>query len=354
MTWSDWKWQLQNRITTLADLEEKLTLTEEERESFVPALTDFSFAVTPYYLKQIDQTNPNCPIRKQVLPRAGELKKNPNEVEDPLAEERYMPVKGVTHRYPDRAIWYISHVCAVYCRFCTRKRKVSDPEETPNRNEWEKALAYFRKHTELREVILSGGDPLTLSDSSLDYLLGELKSIPHINQVRIHTRHPVTMPMRLTEELALVFAKYFPLYMVTHFNHPNEITEETKMYVMRMIKTGHISIFNQSVLLSGINDDEKVLSELNYKLISIGIKPYYLHQCDEVFGSSDFVVPIERGIEIYRKLRGYHSGITIPSYVKDLTGGGGKVLLSPDYLQRKTKDGYLFQNYLGDEYEVGH
>ncbi|EOQ94942.1 putative EF-P beta-lysylation protein EpmB [Leptospira wolbachii serovar Codice str. CDC] len=354
MTWSDWKWQLQNRITTLKDLEEKLTLTPEERASFTPALEEFSFAVTPYYLERIDKENPNCPIRKQILPRAGELTKKPNEVEDPLAEERYMPVKGVTHRYPDRAIWYISHVCAVYCRFCTRKRKVSDPEETPNRNEWEKALDYFRSHTELREIILSGGDPLTLSDSSIDYLLGELKSIPHINQVRIHSRHPVTMPMRLTQDLASIFAKYFPLYMVTHFNHPNEITEETKTYVMRLIKEGHVSVFNQSVLLSGINDDEKILSELNYKLISIGIKPYYLHQCDEVFGSSDFVVPIERGIEIYRKLRGFHSGITIPNYVKDLTGGGGKVLLSPNYLQKKTKDGYLFQNYLGDEYEVGH
>ncbi|TGL41404.1 KamA family radical SAM protein [Leptospira perdikensis] len=354
MTWSDWKWQLQNRITTCKDLEEKLTLTPEEKESFVPALEEFSFAVTPYYLERIDQKNPNCPIRKQIIPRAGELTKKPNEVEDPLAEERYMPVKGVTHRYPDRAIWYISHVCAVYCRFCTRKRKVSDPEETPNRKEWEKALEYFRTHTELREIILSGGDPLTHADSSLDYLLGELKSIPHLNQVRIHSRHPVTMPMRLTEDLCDVFAKHFPLYMVTHFNHPNEITDETKMYVMRLIKKGHVSVFNQSVLLSGINDDEKILSELNYKLISIGIKPYYLHQCDEVFGSSDFVVPIERGIEIYRKLRGFHSGITIPNYVKDLTGGGGKVLLTPDYLQKKTKDGYLFQNYLGDEYEVGH
>lgn len=354
MTWSDWKWQLQNRITTLKDLEEKLTLTPEERESFAPALEEFSFAVTPYYLERIDKENPNCPIRKQILPRAGELTKKPNEVEDPLAEERYMPVKGVTHRYPDRAIWYISHVCAVYCRFCTRKRKVSDPEETPNRKEWEKALEYFRTHPELKEIILSGGDPLTLSDSSIDYLLTELKSIPHLNQVRIHSRHPVTMPMRLTENLCEIFAKHFPLYMVTHFNHPNEISDETKTYVMRLIKKGHVSIFNQSVLLSGINDDEKVLSELNYKLISIGIKPYYLHQCDEVFGSSDFVVPIERGIEIYRKLRGFHSGITIPNYVKDLTGGGGKVLLAPDYLQKKTENGYLFQNYLGDEYEVGH
>ena len=354
MTWSDWKWQLQNRITQLADLETKITLTTEERDSFAKAYDQFQFAVTPYYLGRIDNKDPHCPIRKQILPRAGELVRKQNETDDPLAEEIHMPVKGVTHRYPDRAIWYISHVCAVYCRFCTRKRKVSTPEETPNRTEWEKALDYFRGETKLKEVILSGGDPLTLSDSSLDYLLGELKKIPHLNQIRIHTRHPVTMPMRLTESLNSVFSKYFPLYMVTHFNHPNEISDETKFYVMRMIKEGHVSIFNQSVLLAGINDDADILSDLNYKLISIGIKPYYLHQCDEVFGSSDFVVPLEKGIEIYRKLRGFHSGITIPSYVKDLTGGGGKVLLSPDYLQKKTDKGYLFQNYLGDEYEVGH
>ncbi|MDF3819591.1 KamA family radical SAM protein [Leptospira sp. 96542] len=354
MDTSDWKWQLQNRITDLPTVQSRLVLTPEEIASFPKALNNFSFSVTPYYFGLIDPKNPNCPIRKQVIPRAGELVALPNEVEDPLAEERFMPVKGVTHRYPDRAIWYISHVCAVYCRFCTRKRKVSDPEETPNKAEWEKALTYFQNTPSIKEVILSGGDPLTLSDNQIHYLLSELKKIPHINHIRIHSRYLVTLPMRITDDLCKIFSEFFPLYLVTHFNHPKEITTEVAEATKRLATKGFVSVLNQSVLLRGINDDPKILSELNYKLISIGIKPYYLHQCDEVFGSSDFVVPIEEGIRIYQALRGFHSGITIPHYVKDLTGGGGKVLLTPNYFQKKENGSYHFQNYKGDQYEVGH
>jgi lysine 2,3-aminomutase len=242
----------------------------------------------------------------------------------------------------------------VYCRFCTRKRKVSDPKETPNKEEWEKALHYFESHPEIKEVILSGGDPLTLADNQLDFVLSKLKSIAHLNQVRIHTRHPVTLPMRITEELCAVFAKHFPLYMVTHFNHPNEITEEAAQAVKNLITKGYVSVFNQSVLLKGINDKTETLSELNYKLTKIGIKPYYLHQCDEVYGSSNFVVPLEEGIKIYQGLRGHHSGITIPHFVKDLTGGGGKILLSESNIQKNEKGLYPFKNYKGDHYEVQH
>ncbi|TGN19551.1 KamA family radical SAM protein [Leptospira idonii] len=354
MSWDDWKWQLQNRITELATVQKSIELTPEEEASFTAAQDRFSFSVTPYYFQLIDPKNPFCPIRKQVIPRAGELIQQPNEKEDPLAEQKFMPVKGVTHRYPDRAIWYISHVCAVYCRFCTRKRKVSSPEETPNRKEWEEALNYFKTHKEIKEVILSGGDPFTLSDANIDYLLGKLKSIEHINHVRIHTRHPVTLPMRITESLCEILGKYFPMYLVTHFNHPKELTEEARLAVERLVKIGHVSVHNQTVLLRGVNDDLNVLSELNYKLIKFGIKPYYLHQCDEVFGSSEFVVPIEEGIRLMFALRGRHSGLTIPNYVKDLTGGGGKVLLSPDYLLEKKGTSYIFQNYNGDRYEVRH
>jgi len=354
MSWNDWKWQLQNRIVDLDSLKQKIELSPEEIESFQKASEFFAFSVTPYYLGLIDPKNPNCPIRKQTIPRADELIRMPNEVEDPLAEQKHMPIKGVTHRYPDRALWYISHVCAVYCRFCTRKRKVSKAEQTPNREDWEKALDYFRSHKEIREIILSGGDPLTLSDAQLDYLLDNLSKIEHLNHIRIHSRYPVTLPMRITDSLCSVFSKYFPLYLVTHFNHGNELTTEASNAIKRLIQDGNVIIMNQSVLLKGVNDSADALEELNYKLIRTGIKPYYLHQCDEVFGSSGFVVPITKGLEIMYALRGRKSGITIPNYVKDLTGGGGKVTLNPDYLVNRSETTLTMRNYNGDQFEISH
>jgi lysine 2,3-aminomutase len=354
MSWDDWKWQLQNRILDLEELQQKIELTLEEVKAFQAAKEFFSFSVSPYYLSLIDRANPNCPIRKQTIPRFEELKRMPNEVEDPLAEQKFMPVKGVTHRYPDRALWYISHVCAVYCRFCTRKRKVSKPEETPNKEEWENALNYFRSHSEIKEVILSGGDPLTLADSQLDFLLGSLSEIEHINHLRIHSRYPVTLPMRITDSLCDVLSKYFPLYLVTHFNHANELTIEATTALKKLIQKGNVMILNQSVLLNGVNDSVEALEDLNYKLIRAGVKPYYLHQCDEVFGSSGFVVPITKGIEIMFGLRGHKSGITLPNYVKDLTGGGGKVILNPNYMVKDNETHFIMKNYNGDEYEISH
>ncbi|BDA80927.1 lysine 2,3-aminomutase [Leptospira kobayashii] len=354
MSQEDWMWQMQNRITDLATLKNHITLSEEEESVFQAAQEQFSFSITPYYLSLLHPTDAACPIRKQVLPRSNELIRAENEWEDPLAEQVHMPIKGVTHRYPDRAIWYISHVCAVYCRFCTRKRKVSKPTETPNREEWQEALEYFRNHTEIKEVILSGGDPLTLSDQHIDYLLSELSTINHINHLRVHTRYPVTMPMRITDSLCEIFSKYFPLYIVTHFNHPKELTQEVKVAIEKLIRKGNVTVLNQSVLLKGVNDTVETLEELNYKLVRFGIKPYYLHQCDEVYGSSGFVVPIEEGIRLMYAIRGRMSGLTVPNYVKDLTGGGGKVLLGPNYLIEKKETSYLFKNFNGGEYEVTH
>ncbi|GBF51977.1 lysine 2,3-aminomutase [Leptospira ryugenii] len=345
---------MQNRIQTLDELSSKVTLTESERSAFSEANRVFSFSLSPYYLSLIDPEDPDCPIRKQAIPRPEELLRKPNEVEDPLAEESHMPVKGVTHRYPDRALWYLSHVCAVYCRFCTRKRKVSDSLETPHRSDWELALEYFRTQKEIREVILSGGDPLTLSENQLDWILKELKTIPHINQIRIHTRYPVTLPMRITDELCEVLSTHFPLFVVTHFNHPKEITELAASSIEKLIKKGHVMVLNQSVLLKGINDNSKVLEELNYRLVKVGIKPYYLHQCDEVYGSHGFVVPMERGMQIMTELRGKQSGICQPLYVKDLTGGGGKVPLTPQYYIEEKDGKYKFQNYRGIPFEVSH
>jgi len=350
--WFDWKWQMRNRVEKLEFLNAHLVLSEEEKSVFVQAENQFSFSVTPYYLSLADPVDVKCPIRLQFLPRQGELLHKPNETQDPLAEEDHMPVKGLTHRYPDRAIWYISHTCAVYCRFCTRKRKVSNPKETPNKNEWELALDYIESTKELKEIILSGGDPFSLSNGQIEFLLGSLRQIPHLNQIRIHTRYPVTLPMRFDDELFEILGKYFPIYIVTHFNHPVELTEYATSQLLRLAR--HSILLNQSVLLRGINDSAEILGELHSRLIKSGVRPYYLHQCDEVFGSSDFVVPIEEGIGIWKTLRGRTSGINIPLYVKDLTGGGGKIPLFPQYLVERKDKSYVFRNYKGELFDVEH
>ncbi|XDD52328.1 KamA family radical SAM protein [Leptospira sp. WS92.C1] len=353
-SWLNWKWQIQNRIKTQEALSANLELTKEERSSFDSCSAFFEFSVTPYYLGLADSKDPHCPIRLQIVPRQEELIRGPFEKQDPLAEETHMPVKGVTHRYPDRALWYLSHVCAVYCRFCTRKRKVSNSFHTPGKEEWNQALAYFRSHSEIKEVILSGGDPLNLSNDKLDYLLGELKSIPHINQVRIHSRYPVTLPMRIDSELCSVFKKHFPIYLVTHFNHPKEITPLVKERISLLIQKGNVIVLNQGVLLKGINDSAEILKELFYGLTAIGIKPYYLHQCDEVWGSSGFRVEIAKGVEIMKQIRGKISGLSVPLYVVDLTGGGGKIPLPSEYLAEKTDHSYIFRNYQDELYEISY
>ncbi|TGK04033.1 KamA family radical SAM protein [Leptospira semungkisensis] len=351
--WLDWKWQIQNRIKDEHELSDYIEISSDEREAISSCSQVFSFSATPYYLRLADKKDPNCPIRLQVLPRKEELSVRAWDREDPLAEESYMPVKGVTHRYPDRALWYLSHVCAVYCRFCTRKRKVSQSSGTPGLEDWQKALQYFREHPEIKEVILSGGDPLNLSDHKLDFLLGELKSIPHINQVRIHTRYPVTLPMRITSELCSVLKKHFPIYLVTHFNHPKELTPLVKERIGMLVKEGAVTVLNQSVLLKGVNNSVETLKDLFYGLTKIGIKPYYLHQCDEIFGSSHFRVPIEEGVELMKQIRGSVSGLSVPLYVVDLTGGGGKVPLPANYLEETKDSSYVFRNYKGDLYEIG-
>lgn len=350
--WTNWKWQLQNRIRKIEEVEKFFLLTPEEKEIFNRAKEFFEFGVTPYYISLVDRQNPNCPIRKQIIPQSHELKQTPNERLDPLAEDVYMPVKGVTHRYPDRALWYLSHVCAVYCRFCTRKRKVGNSFSTPRKEDWARALHYFQTHTEIKEIILSGGDPLSLSNDSISFLLNELKKIKHINHIRIHTRYPVTLPFRITSELCQIFKKNFPIFLVTHFNHPKEITSEAQEAIRKLIQEGNTIVLNQSVLLRDVNDKTEILKELFYKLISIGVKPYYLHQCDEVFGSSGFKVPITKGIKIMKELRGYISGICLPTYVVDLSGGGGKVPLPINYILQENFKDIIFENFQGEIFKV--
>lgn len=351
MDWCNWQWQFRNLITNAQSLSQYLTIAPHYQSQIEATGQFFTFAATPYYAS-LSSGEPNCPIWKQLFPNNAEWQKMTYEQVDPLAEERDMPIKGVTHRYPDRAIWYVSHICAVYCRFCTRKRKVGNSQNTPTPNEIEDAICYFRNHTEIKEVILSGGDPLSLSDIKLDFLLKNLKQIEHINQVRIHTRLPVTLPFRITDNLCKILKKYFPIYIVTHFNHAHECTIEAEQAIHKLICQANCPVLNQSVLLKGVNDTVTALKDLFYSLTRMGIRPYYLHQCDEVFGSSHFRVSIAEGIDLMKQLRGYISGISLPLYVVDLTGGGGKIPIPLDYLQKKTATGYQFQNFEGQSYSV--
>jgi lysine 2,3-aminomutase len=349
---TSWIWQLQNQIRDLEGLSSKISLSEEERLAFPKALEKFNFAVTPYYLSLINPEDPNDPIRKQIIPSNSELEVHPGEILDPLAEEKHMVAPGLTHRYPDRALWYLSHNCPVYCRFCTRKRKVGNPKNTPSRDEWQESLDYIQDHKELKEVILSGGDPMSLSNDSLSFIISSLKNIPHINQIRIHSRFLVTLPQRFDDEFCNLMKEHFPIYMVSHFNHPNEITKEVSEAVRKLVTIAGIQILNQSVLLKGVNDSPQILESLFYKLIQVGIKPYYLHQCDEIEGISGFKVDIVRGIEIMRELRGRVSGICLPNYVQDLTGGGGKVPLFYNYIKNESDNHYIFENYNGREFTI--
>lgn len=350
--WKNYQWQLQNRIKTLEELSQFVSLTEEEVLFFQFNQSKFPFAITPYYLSLIDVNNINCPIRNQVIPKVDELNFSEHETFDPLEEENNMPVFGLTHRYPDRVLWYLTHICPTYCRFCTRKRKVGDSLNTPEHSHWKNVLQYIQVNPQIKEVILSGGDPLSLSNSQLDNILFSLKSISHINQIRIHSRYVVTNPYRVQPSLIKILSKYFPIYLVTHFNHSLELTEESIYAIQQLICEGHCILLNQSVLLRGVNDNKESLMELNYKLVQIGIKPYYLHQCDEVNGISHFRVDLKTAQKLYKNIRGYQSGIAVPSCVIDLTGGGGKVPIPLDYLRSEEEDYYLFENFKGNLYKI--
>ncbi|MBX7059497.1 MAG: KamA family radical SAM protein [Leptospirales bacterium] len=317
----------------------------------------FRFAATPHYVSLIDAGDRNCPILRQLLPAADELNDPWNRDEDPLAEESHMVAPGLVRRYPDRALWYVTHRCAVYCRFCFRKRKVSRAESAPSSADIDAALRYIRRQDSLREVILSGGDPLSLSDPRLEAILRSLREAPHLASIRIHTRMPVTAPMRITAALCAALAESYPITLVTHFNHAREAGPAAAIAVRRLREAG-VVVLNQSVLLSGINDTVEAQRELLLQLLRIGVTPYYLHRCDEVRGVSHFRAPLERGLEILRKLRGSLPGIAIPRYIVDLPGGGGKVELTPDMLESGPSDGadgrrqFVFRSHAGTQHIV--
>jgi lysine 2,3-aminomutase len=330
--WNDWTWQLRNRITTLAQLEKLMTLTPDEKEGCLFAAHKLSLAITPYYFNLIDTKNPECPIRKQVIPNIKESYIAPGESSDPVGEEGTMPVPGIVHRYPDRVLFLVTDRCASYCRYCTRSRLVSNAQAYDFHPELEQGLKYIESHPEIRDVLISGGDPLLLSDAKIDSLLGRLRAIPHVEFIRMGSRIPVFLPQRITPELAEIFRKHGPIWMSIHTNHPKEVTQELAVACERLSLAG-VPLGNQSVLLDGINDSVEVMKSLVHRLLMIRVRPYYLYACDLIEGSTHFRVPIQKGIEIIRGLRGHTTGYSIPQLVVDGPGGGGKIPLNPEYVQ---------------------
>jgi len=347
--WNSWSWQLRNRITTLEGLEKYLELPPDERAGCLFANNKLALAITPYFFNLIDPNDPDDPIRRQVVPRSGETQVAPEELLDPVGEENTKPVDGIVHRYPDRVLFLVTDRCAAYCRYCTRSRLVSNAQDYNFHPEFESGLQYIREHPEIRDVLLSGGDPLLLSDKKLDYLLGELRKIPHVEFIRIGSRIPVFLPQRITPKLCETFKKHGPIWMSIHVNHPNECTHDLRDACERLAFAG-VPIGNQSVLLKGVNNDAAVMKSLIHRLLMMRVRPYYLYQCDLITGSAHLRADPREGIEIIRSLRGHTTGYSIPQFVIDAPGGGGKIPINPEYVKEVTDTSIIMRNFQGDEY----
>jgi len=345
--WNDWHWQQRNRVTTLAELEGLVDLTPRERRGVAARASVFPFAITPYYLSLFGEDG--CPIRAQAVPSELETITTPWDLEDPLAEEEHSPVPILTHRYPDRALLYVTHHCAVYCRHCTRQRKVGDASSAPSHAMFEAAYAYLRRTPEIRDVLVSGGDPLSLSDKRLVEITQSLRAIPSVEVIRLCTRNPVTLPMRVTDELLQALRPHHPIFVSTHFNHPKECTVEAARALNRLADAG-FNVGNQMVLLRGINDDAETVQTLNRWLVRQRCRPYYMLQCDPVTGTAHFRTALDTGVAILDQLRGKLSGLAIPQLVVDLPGGGGKVNLVPERRLRREGAEQVFRNADGDEF----
>lgn len=348
--WNDWRWQLRHRITSLPALEALLQLTPEEREGVVQAGHKLALAITPHFFNLIDRDDPDCPIRRQVVPRVEETVTAPWELVDPCGEDEHMPVPGLVHRYPDRVLFLVTDRCAAYCRYCTRSRVVSGAGELHLHTEFDRAIAYIRQHTEVRDVLLSGGDPLLFSDERLEHVLSQVRAIPHVEFLRIGTRIPIFLPQRITPELCAMLRKYHPLWMSVHTNHPKEATAEVRDALGRLADAG-IPLGNQSVLLRGVNDDVGVMRELVHKLVMMRVRPHYLYQCDLVKGTHHLRTSVAKGLEIMEALRGHTTGYAVPQYVIDAPGGGGKVPINPDYILAHDKQRVIIRNYEGRVFE---
>ena len=349
--WNDWRWQSRNRIRTLEQIERAFALSDDERTAAWRHNGSLPLGITPYYASLMSFDDPSDALRRTHVPVGNEFIRSPGEADDPLGEDHDAAVPGLVHRYPDRVLFLSTGFCSTYCRYCTRSRMVGDPggEYDFSRSQWETAFEYIQAHTEIRDVLISGGDPLTLSDDRLDYLLSRLRAIPHVEFIRIGTKVPVVMPMRITKSLVRILRKYHPLWMSIHFTHPDELTPEVMESCTRLADAG-IPLGSQTVLLKGINDDVEIMKRLMHGLLRIRVKPYYLYQCDPITGSSHFRTPVEKGIEIIEGLRGHTTGYAVPTYVIDAPGGGGKIPLLPDYIAGRDGDDLLLRNFEGNTY----
>jgi lysine 2,3-aminomutase len=341
---SDWKWQQRRRFKRLEQLEKLIDLSDDERTAFAKSDEMFHMGITPYYASLMDPDDPTCPIRLQSVPQLGELEVLETDLEDPLGEEKDMPVPGITHRYPDRVLFYTTHNCPVYCRHCTRKRKVADPTTAADKDQIELSLAYVEKHTEVRDIVFSGGDPLSLSDDRIDYILGRLRALPHVEIFRMGTRNLVTLPQRVTDDFCKMLRKHQPVFVNTHFNHPKECTAEAMDACRKLADAGCV-LGNQMVLLKGVNDDWRIVKELNHRLLLMRVRPYYIYQCDLAQGISHFRTPVQTGLDIIENLRGHTSGLAVPTFVIDGPGGGGKIPLQPNYVVQHEGKKWQLRNY---------
>lgn len=343
--WNNWRWQLSHRLNSVEEIEKVLNLTDSERKA-LSAQNLFRVDITPYYISLINPEDPNDPIRKQVIPTAAEMVPFTSMMEDSLAEDKHSPVPGLVHRYPDRVLMLVTTQCATYCRYCTRSRIVGDPTATFSRDEFEMQIEYLKNTPQVRDVLLSGGDPLVLAPKVLEEILRRLREIPHIEIVRIGSRVPVFLPMRVTSELTEMLEKYHPLWLNIHVNHPNEISAELAEATDKLSKAG-VPLGNQSVLMAGVNDCSHIQRDLVQKLVQIRVRPYYLYQCDLVEGAGHFRTPVGKGIEIIEALRGHTSGYAVPQFIVDAPGGGGKIPLQPNYLLSYSDHKIIVRNYEG-------
>jgi lysine 2,3-aminomutase len=351
LDWEDWHWQLKHRIRFKEELAQIIKLTPEEEKGLDKAKGRLSMSITPYWASLIDADDPDCPIRRQSVPVAAEFSVSPHEMADPCAEDRDSPAPYLVHRYPDRVLLLATEHCAMYCRHCTRRRLVGDHEEKDGDplTKFDAAIEYIKSNRKIRDVLISGGDPLTLEDEALENLLAKIRAISHVEFLRIGTRIPVSLPQRITENLANTLKRYSPVWMSVHFNHPKEITKRCKLACDMLAESG-VPLGSQTVLLKGVNDRPFIMKRLVQELLQIRVRPYYIYQCDPVRGTQHFRTPVATGINIIEKLRGHTSGYAVPTYVIDGPGGGGKIPIGPNYILSQAKGKYVLRNYKGKIY----
>ncbi len=347
--WNDWQWQIRHRIRHTEQLERMLRLSDPERTAVERIQSRLPVGITPYFMSLLSTDDPEDPLRRTVVPTASEFITTPEEAEDPLGEDSMCPVPGLVHRYPDRVLLLVLDFCSTYCRYCTRSRVVGHGAIYPSRSRLERAIDYIRSTPAVRDVLISGGDPLTLNDERLGWLLSRLREIPHVEILRIGTKVPAVLPQRITPNLVRVLRRYHPLWMSLHFTHPAECTPEAYRACERLANAG-IPLGSQTVLLKGINDTVETMRSLCHHLLRMRVRPYYIYQCDPITGSSHFRTPVETGLEIIRGLRGFTSGYAVPTYVIDAPGGGGKIPLMPNYVEGRDGDMLLLRNYCDRQY----